>query len=455
MIHELSIKNFKSLNTKKISLSPLTILSGVNNAGKSTFIQSMLELSSYSDDRNTGLTSSPILSNFSTKVLNNKKSKQIIFKIKVDINDGFYIKLHITYKYNKDIKGGFPSYYKLITKNKDKKTILKLKKNKPNDPYEIYSDLGLSLLYGKVISGVELPKIFKGKGDFEFIGFVPIQCKLQFDENKSLSQWFHQTDETSFISLSVGKYKFLLNSILNIKYIGPLRNSPSEFYFFENRGAPIDSKGGNTFEVLDRKQKLKIECYKDLETEEISSMELLEATKFWLKYFYEESSLKMDHIAENLVQVKINGHSIKHSGFGFSQLLPIIVQALLLKENEILLLEQPEIHLHPELEYKLAYFLLCICKNKRQIIAETHSEHIINQLVISKVKDNSLQKLFKVYFLEKEKQKETLFTEILIDDYGEITNWPKGFFDKYLAFANELVLLRREKALNKQKQNKE
>ena len=241
----------------------------------------------------------------------------------------------------------------------------------------------------------------------------------------------------------------LLESIFNVKYIGPLRNHPKEFYFFEYRGLKIDSRGENTFEVLDRIQNRNIKFFASLDSNNLVEKSLIDAINYWIEFFYGNAKLDLKKISENLVQVMINGHSINNSGFGFSQLIPIIVQALLLKKNELLLLEQPEIHLHPELEYKLAYFLLCITKNKRQIIAETHSEHIINQLILSKMKDETgkIDKIFKIYFLEKDVKGITKFEKVLISEYGEIENWPKGFFDQYLNFTKELVKLRKEKAL--------
>ena len=134
---------------------------------------------------------------------------------------------------------------------------------------------------------------------------------------------------------------------------------------------------------------------------------------------------------------------------GDKYLVDVKINYVELNEYDLLLLEQPEIHLHPELEYKLAHFLLCIVKNKRQIIAETHSEHIINKLILSKLENNFIERLFKVYFLEKIENGLTDFKEIQISEYGEVENWPKGFFDQYLIFTKELMSKRKEIAIKK------
>lgn len=449
MIHAFSVQNFKSLNTDEVAIYPLTILSGVNNAGKTTFIKSILELTRYYERKSLTVTNLPILSNYKSKVLNHNTENPIIFHLKVDIAEDASIEIDLAFKYNEKAKGGFPNECKISYKDTDSSSYLALKKDDPYAPYEVYSERGLDLLYGKLKDGTNPPEVFKGIGDFGFYGYVPFHGKMKFDENNHLLEWFEQSKEDGHISVGVNATEILLDSIFNVKYIGPLRNHPKEFYFFESRDGEIDSSGENTFEVLDRIQDKDIKFYKSIDDTELSQMTLLEAVQYWINYFQEGAVLTIKPIAENMIQVLINGHTLNNSGFGFSQIIPIIVQALLLKKNQLLLLEQPEIHLHPELEYKLAYFMLCIVKNNRQIIAETHSEHIINQLIKSKMDDESVQKLFGIYFLEKNEDGVTDFKNIEISEYGEIKKWPKGFFDQYLQFTKDLVHKRKEKAFQK------
>lgn len=457
MIHKFSVQNYKSLKIdNNIKLSPLTILTGINNIGKTTFIKSILEIGRYSQKNRQDLLYSnlPLLSDYKTKVFNYEVDKNIEFNLQIDLEKNSSIEITIKFKYDDVLKSAFISYCEIINNTEYINSLLRISKNSPSEPYCIYSDLGLTLLFGKIKPNTTLPKVFEGYGDFEFIGFLPFQCKLSFLENKILNNWFTDDGNEKGVSLSVKAADLFLDSLINVKYIGPLRNSPKEYYFFENRGLEIDSKGENTFEVLDYYKNRQINFYKNLTSEQLEKVSLLDAVKYWLDFFYEGTTLKLDSINDNLLQVYINDYTINNSGFGFSQLIPIIVQSLLLKKNDLLLLEQPEIHLHPELEYKLAYFLLCIVKNDRQIIAETHSEHIINKLIMSKVDDISNQDLYKVYFLEKENNT-TVFNEISISEYGEVENWPDGFFDQYLKFTKDLVIKRKEIALKKMKSNLE
>lgn len=447
MIHEFSIHNYKSLKIdKNVPLSPLTILTGVNNVGKTTFIKSILELGK---NNKSFFGSNPLMRDYKTKVFNKDISNNILFKFQLDIEKDFSIKISLEFKYDEAENGAFISMCEILTIKDGNEYLLNISKNEPSKPYKIYSDLGLSLLIGTVKQDVNLPQIFEGYGDFEFMGLLPIQCKLSFSENENLNKWFE--NDNNDISLNVKSADIFLKSIFKVKYIGPLRDSPLKYYISDKQDMVVDSKGKNAFNVLNFRKNKKTSFYKNLDDSKLSKMTLLDATKYWLDFFYKGTTFEIKPIGDDndIIEVLINGYTINNSGFGFSQLIPIIVQALLLNEYDLLLLEQPEIHLHPELEYKLAYFLLCIVKNNRQIIAETHSEHIINKLIISKLEDKSYDKLFKVYFLDKKENELTNFNEIQISEFGEVKNWPKGFFDQYLLFTKELMLKRKEIALKK------
>ena len=218
MIHAFSVENFKSLKTERVDLSPLTILSGINNSRKTTFIKSILELFGFDDEKSNVLSGLPILSNYTTKVFNNDTSNNINFHMKIDLNDDEYIELNISFKYSKKVKGRFPYYYKFFTKKGDKNFLLELSKDNPEDYYKIHSSLGLALLFGKVKENVDLPKVFSGIGDVKFIGFLPVQCILKFKDNNILYDWFDDDDdENQNIQLAIKSSNELLESIFNVK----------------------------------------------------------------------------------------------------------------------------------------------------------------------------------------------------------------------------------------------
>ena len=120
---------------------------------------------------------------------------------------------------------------------------------------------------------------------------------------------------------------------------------------------------------------------------------------------------------------------VQDVGFGISQVYPILLEGVRLREGRTLLLEQPEIHLHPALQMNLADFLLCQALDGKGIVVETHSEHIVNRLVRRMVEDPSYRDLVGIYFFQASPTG-SVAEEIEYDDVFGIANWPKGFFDQ-------------------------
>jgi hypothetical protein len=118
-------------------------------------------------------------------------------------------------------------------------------------------------------------------------------------------------------------------------------------------------------------------------------------------------------------------------GVGVSQALPIVLLCLLATRESIVLIEQPELHLHPAMQLKLADFLLTCAKTGRQIVFETHSEHIINRLRFHVVADQTSETADAVRLLFAEQERgETVYRVSDINEVGGLSlDWPKGFLD--------------------------
>ncbi|MCP4114407.1 MAG: DUF3696 domain-containing protein [Desulfobacteraceae bacterium] len=121
----------------------------------------------------------------------------------------------------------------------------------------------------------------------------------------------------------------------------------------------------------------------------------------------------------------------QNTGFGLSYTFPIFVACLAAPENGLVLIENPEAHLHPAAQSKFTAFLAEMVSSGVQIILETHSDHIINgvrKAVRAEVinKQNAL-----IYFFRQlESTEQAKVTSIEIDGKGNLTDWPKGFFDQ-------------------------
>ena len=120
-----------------------------------------------------------------------------------------------------------------------------------------------------------------------------------------------------------------------------------------------------------------------------------------------------------------------------------------LQPNEdILLIEQPSLHLHPSAQAQLGdFFIAAALGNNKSIFLESHSEHIVNRVKTRKVElENEHPQSLKVFFASKEKSKTSIVEmKIASDGSYDVEDYPDGFFDEAQKEAYSLY----EKNLNK------
>lgn len=120
-----------------------------------------------------------------------------------------------------------------------------------------------------------------------------------------------------------------------------------------------------------------------------------------------------------------------HVGFGLSYVLPVIVGGLAMTRNGLLLVENPEAHLHPFGQSRIGAFLASLAATGRQVFVETHSDHVINgiRLAIKYGVMPNESALFN-YFHSLNGASRSAITQIAADDSGALEDWPEGFFDQ-------------------------
>lgn len=130
-------------------------------------------------------------------------------------------------------------------------------------------------------------------------------------------------------------------------------------------------------------------------------------------------------------------------GLGYNQVLPIIVQGLLTPPGALIIFEQPEIHLHPEIQARLINFFTGLAQTGRRVLVETHSSHQVDQLCLAIVKDRSnwLVENAKVLFIHPPNKvsPSARIEQVQINRYGEITNWPPDFLPDTTALHETLL----------------
>lgn len=134
-------------------------------------------------------------------------------------------------------------------------------------------------------------------------------------------------------------------------------------------------------------------------------------------------------------------HRSSNVGFGLSYTLPIIVAALAstIHKNNLVLIENPEAHLHPKGQTELAR-LICLCAQVgTQFVIETHSDHFFDGVRIFCKKNKGFAEHVNPYWLELDENRCTKVLSPHIDDNGRLDKWPEGMFDQFEVNAEELL----------------
>jgi len=120
--------------------------------------------------------------------------------------------------------------------------------------------------------------------------------------------------------------------------------------------------------------------------------------------------------------------SLTDVGFGVSQILPALVLLYYVPEGSTVLMEQPEIHLHPSVQSGLADVILKVAQTRNvQVIVESHSEHFLRRLQRLVAEEKSDPEEVKLYFCENNNGRSELH-DLKLNIFGEIENWPDNFF---------------------------
>lgn len=219
-----------------------------------------------------------------------------------------------------------------------------------------------------------------------------------------------------------------------IYYLGPLRDHPKRRYVWSG-GEPEDmGRRGERYvdAILSARNRGKYISpgYRR------RKQSLEERVAFWLKELGLIHSFSVASIGNGsgLFEVKVKrGPSsadvlITDVGFGVSQILPVLVLCYYVDEGSTILLEQPEIHLHPSVQMGLADVFIDVMKNRNiQIILESHSEHLLTRLQRRLAEEMLSEKDVALYFCNAESAGSEL-NALELDLFGSITNWPKDFF---------------------------
>lgn len=131
-------------------------------------------------------------------------------------------------------------------------------------------------------------------------------------------------------------------------------------------------------------------------------------------------------------------------GFGVSYALPVVLAGLIAEKGGLLIVENPEAHLHPSGQSQMGRFLAWIASRGVQVVLETHSDHLLNGIRLAIGHERLLSHENAVaHFFTADHNDELVVSELTFTEIGGISHWPKGFFDQYQADVSALGQLRR------------
>jgi len=382
MIKEIQIQNFKCFQQPThFRFSKMNLLTGINGRGKSSLLQSLLVLSQ---------------SSFKTKGL----EELVINDELVSLGNYDDIKNSETPR-GENIRFNFVFDSALLSN-----ALLEFTEN-PDNPLI-----------------ADCVKIETQLGDKKLL-VEPKKANYEWDINTLASSF----KKIHFVSADrLGPVKYVDKSVLpEFLHVGP--------------------RGEHSINIL--ANSVNLENVNDRLYRGQDAKSLIQQTIEWMSYILEGAKIeiggreKESSVLYMLLNNKSNSYSYKPAnvGFGYSYILPLVITGLLAKPGEIIIIENPEAHLHPRAQAKIAEFFSLVASIGVQVFIESHSEHILNGLRVAALNHEievAHDELFIHYF------NETFCSEELnMDARGKIANWPFGFFDQQEIHLSEIFKLSR------------
>lgn len=226
-----------------------------------------------------------------------------------------------------------------------------------------------------------------------------------------------------------------------IRYLGPLREEPRAAYPDSPEGDDtyVGTKGEFTASVLQRhgRRRVNVPVPKDGGGFDTRLLLLRNAIDRWAKYLDIGDGFSVSDQGRFGIQMQVRQKDVDGDldltsvGTGVSQLLPVLVMCLQAPVGSLLLIEQPELHLNPKVQQRLADFLLQIAQSGRHLIVETHSEYLISRLRRHMAEDESdtVAEQVGIYFANRI-DGATTYSLVKTNEFGGVDDWPENFFDQ-------------------------
>jgi hypothetical protein len=469
MISKLQLKNFKCWqDTGPIDMAPLTVLFGCNSSGKSSIGQflMLLKQSAASADRGTvflpGTDATPV---------DVGQPSDMLFGGDLDRTLGFEYRWTIgevlDFEDASKAKGGKYSFDEIDFRGdyrlgEPKKQIFEVH----DFQYELFHGgrhilkVGLEKKRGSQASKRPSYKLSESEYKFTHTQGRPqdINSPIRFYGFPDEAVAYYQN--ASFLQLLNFRHESMLSSVF---YLGPLRTKAKRLYTRVGWVPPsVGDYGGDAIEAIlsardeGRRINLKYRSpmigFEGLIAKCLKKMELIE------DFQVEQIPGRQDYEVKVMTQGSGHWVNIPDVGVGVSQVLPVIVEMFYAPPGSTIIMEQPELHLHPRAQAGLADVMIDAIRARQdekdrniQLIIETHSEHFLLRLQRRIAEDALKEDELRAYFLYM-KNGEASLERLNINLYGDAVNWPKGFFgdkDGDIIFRTKAGLVKRRMQLQR------
>lgn len=233
--------------------------------------------------------------------------------------------------------------------------------------------------------------------------------------------------------------------------------SPADFITTGPQGeylAQVISDHGFTLKVDDKRR--------FLDTDLVSGL-LKDQLQLWMDFLMpgvkiDTATFEGANVAQTRVATSYSGINFSlatNVGFGISYVLPIVVSALVAEPGSMIIVENPEAHLHPFSQSRIGRFLGYMAAAGLQVVVETHSEHVVNGARIAALEqrtnkegeDMSLhhEKVTINFFHHDGQSGIPKVSSIVLNEKADLSKWPVGFFDQTQRDFAELMTLKRKR----------
>ena len=404
MITELRAQNFKSWqDTSNLKFAPLTGFFGANSSGKSSILQILLMLKQTVERPSDW--NEPLYFGDEGSLVNLGSFDDIIHGHKEDLE----LDITVTWKLPETMR-----IERISTDSLSFSTSIVKKYERP----DLVDFCYMADRQDFKIEGTGQGHIFEfrdvnprtGDSILRPVKVASFRCYGVFERDERLEPFF--TCRAAFEDLFSG-----------IRYLGPRREDPRRNYKWEESHPTGVGQFGEKMVSALLSSRVRLRSTDEQIMKWLQRLELI--------YSYDlNSTSNKEQDYEFIVQQYKDGPKVGLTdvGFGVSQVLPLLTLCYYAPEGSVLILEQPEAHLHPKVQSELADVLIDVVRNRNvQIILESHSENLLLRLT-RRIAEGQIPAEDMVLYSCKINDGISEIEQLEMDEYGNISNWPQDFF---------------------------